>query len=169
MLLMVIYFYYPRVTCLTFTYREASGLWWEDRIRPIVSTVVNLCLNIYLVKRIEMNGVIISTLFCSFFINVPWGTYILFKNYFHMSPRFYFCRIVYYVCITVVAGIITYFTCGFLPSSGWLSLAVKALICLVIPNILLWVVFRNLPEYNYARSLLSRTLGQLNKIRGDKV
>ena len=29
---MVIYFLLPRLTTMTYTYREAAGLWWEDEI-----------------------------------------------------------------------------------------------------------------------------------------
>ena len=79
--LLVMYFLLPRLTTMTYTYREAAGLWWEDRFRPLVSTIVNLVVNILLVQIIGMNGVIISTLICTIFINVPWGSYILFKNY----------------------------------------------------------------------------------------
>ena len=46
----------------------------------------------YGVVKIGMNGVILSTLICSVFINIPWGSIILFRNYFKISSG----RLVHY-------------------------------------------------------------------------
>lgn len=156
MTLVVLYFYLSRVTTMTYTYREAAGLWWEDRFRPIVLTAVNLLLNLLLVQIIGMNGVLLSTVFCTVFISVPWGTYILFKRYFKKSPKDYFLRIILYVLTTSVISVVTITLCDNLPSSGWLILIVKGCICLTIPNILFWLVFRNLKEYLFVTGLMNR-------------
>ena len=85
MIFMVFYFFLPRISTLTYTYREAAGLWWEDRIRPIVATVANLTMNLILVNIIGINGVLISTLLCTIFINIPWGSIILFTKTSHTN------------------------------------------------------------------------------------
>lgn len=156
MVLIVLYFYLSRVTNITFTYREAAGLWWEDRFRPLVLTAVNLTLSLTLVQIIGVNGVVLSTIFCTIFISVPWGTYILFKNYFKMSPKAYFKRILMYISATALISFATLMICDILPSSGWRFLAAKCCICLVIPNILFWVSFRKVKEYLYVITLWNR-------------
>lgn len=156
MVLIVLYFYLSRVTNLTFTYREAAGLWWEDRIRPLVATVANLGLNLLLVRLIGMNGVILSTIVCTVFINVPWGTLILFSNYFKRTPKEYFARILLYVGITSVISALTIVVCSFLPETGWTYLFFKALICFVVPNILFMLAFRRLKEFEYIKCLIKR-------------
>lgn len=165
MILMVLYFLLPRMTTMTYTYREAAGLWWEDRYRPIVATVVNLALNVFLVNTIGMNGVLISTLICTIFINVPWGTIVLFKNYFKRSPKEYFLQIVYYMGITFVAGFITYNICNFLPESGILYLVVKAVICVVVPNIVFIICYFRMDEFKYSIQLAKKILGRFMKER----
>lgn len=154
MTLMVLYFFIPRITTLTYSYREAAGLWWEDRFRPLVSTVANLVLNIMLVRIIGMDGVIISTLICSIFINIPWGSLILFKNYFKCSIREYFLRLVYYTIVTTIVGGVTLFICNLLPGAGFMPMIGKGIICFIIPNILFWIIYHRLPEYQYMKSLI---------------
>lgn len=156
MVLMVVYFLLPRITTMTFTYREAAGLWWEDRIRPLVSAVVNIVVNIVLVKIIGINGVIISTLLCTVCINIPWGSIILFKNYFKISPKEYFLKIIFYVVTTGIVGGVTYFICAFLPSIGWLYLFLKGAICVIVPNMLFYCFYRNKKEFLFFSELLHK-------------
>lgn len=163
MILVVLYFYLSRVTCLTFTYREAAGLWWEDRIRPLIATVANLGLNLLLVNVIGMNGVILSTVVCTVFINVPWGTIILFKNYFKRTPKDYFIKIILYVSITTAVSIVTIFICSFIPASGWGYLAIKGAICLIVPNIIFWIVFKQIKEYAFIETFIKRITNKVRK------
>lgn len=167
MILMALYFFLPRLTTITYTYREAAGLWWEDRFRPLAATVVNLATNIILVKIIGMNGVIISTLICSVFINIPWGSYVLFKSYFHRSPMEYFGAIGYYVFITVIAGAVTMLACESVPQGGFVWLVVKGFLCLVISNACFFLCYRKKAEFkfmtNYASRVLKRFAGKISK------
>ena len=163
MVLMVLYFFLPRITTLTFTYREAAGLWWEDRFRPIVATVVNLVINIFLVRVIGINGVLISTLMCTIFINVPWGTVILFKNYFKKSPAEYFKQTIFYILITVLAGSVTYGTCSIIPLEGIFGLLSCAVTCCIIPNIIFWMFYHKMKEYDYSKELVVQMVQKLSR------
>lgn len=158
MCLIVAYFFIPRITHLTYTYREAAGLWWEDRFRPLVSTVVNLVTNIILVQIMGMNGVIISTLICTIFINVPWGTIILFKKYFERSPMEYFSHIIFYFFITLGVGFFTLQICNLFPEKGFLPLAGKCVVCLIIPNLLFFIIYHRCKEFEFVKYLGKRFL-----------
>lgn len=156
MLLMVAYFTLPKITTMTYTYREAAGLWWEDRFRPIVATVVNLGLNLLLVQICGMDGVIISTLICTVFINVPWGSRVLFKNYFKTSTREYFLRIFYYLIVTAGSAALTWSACSFVPSEGFGGLVIKMVLCVIVPNVLFWVGYFKLPEFGESMKMVKR-------------
>ncbi len=165
MILMVLYFLLPRITAMTFTYREAAGLWWEDRFRPLVATIVNLVANILLVNMIGINGVIISTLICTILINVPWGTHILFKKYFKRAAWEYFMQLIYYLVITLIAGFVTFELCELFPSVGFSLLLLKAAICVVVPNIIFWIFYHRMSEYKYAKGLVKRIIDSMIKNR----
>lgn len=158
MVLMVVYFFFPRVSTITFTYREAAGLWWEDRLRPLIATAANLVINLILVNIIGLNGVLISTIVCSLAINIPWGSHILFRNYFKKSPKEYFLLLAFYTVITAVVGGLTLLACSLLPGEGLLALLGKAAICLVVPNGLFWLIYRRRDEFQYAKGLVARML-----------
>lgn len=163
MVLMVLYFFLPRVTTMTYQYREAAGLWYEDRYRPLVSTAVNLTVNLILVNIIGINGVIISTLICTVFINVPWGSYVLFKKYFNRSAVPYYLRMLYYVFCAGIVGVVTYFACSFLPEDGIISFLLKGIICLIVPNILLLIIYRRRSEFKESKVLVKRIMNDMTK------
>lgn len=165
MCLMVMYFFLPRITTMTYTYREAAGLWWEDRFRPLVATAVNLIINVILVQIIGMNGVIISTLISTIFINVPWGTYILFKNYFKRSIKEYFAQLFYYLVVTIIAGLISLGICNLFPNTGWIILLVKAIICCIIPNIIFFIFYRKMREFEYTKELIVKLSNKIKRRR----
>lgn len=165
MCLMVMYFFLPRITTMTYTYREAAGLWWEDRFRPLVATAVNLIINVILVQIIGMNGVIISTLISTIFINVPWGTYILFKNYFKRSIKEYFAQLFYYLVVTIIAGLISLGICNLFPNTGWIILLVKAIICCIIPNIIFFISYRKMKEFEYTKELIVKLSNKIKRRR----
>jgi O-antigen/teichoic acid export membrane protein len=168
MCLMTLYFFIPRLTNMSYTYREAAGLWWEDRFRPLISTVVNLGINLILVQIIGINGVVISTLVCSVFINIPWGTHILFKNYFKRSSAEYFRHIFFYFTVTIIVALITFFICSLLPSKGLLFLLVKGVVCCVIPNILFWLVYHKRPEFQMIIELINKIMKKIKGLNSHK-
>ena len=79
--------YLLKVGDIVAVYKEATGLYWEDRKRPVIESVFNLILNIVLVKIIGVYGVVISTILSIMFINIPWSASILFNEYFKVSMR----------------------------------------------------------------------------------
>lgn len=152
--LLALMFYASRATAITFLYREALGLWWEDRLRPLIATVVNLTVNIFLVKRIGLNGVVISTIICTSFINVPWGTHVLFRKYFKQGERTYYLELIKYSVITFAVGAITYGCSTMVHFDGLSEIMLKAVICLIVPNIIFVVIYHSKQEFQQSYLLL---------------
>ena len=154
MLLLVFQFLFSRISSITFTYREAAGLWWEDRFRPLVAAIVNLCINLTLIRIIGINGVIIATVFCTLVINIPWGTKILFDKYFNKSPKEYFATLLNYTIYGIIVGSITYNLTNTVTRDGLLSFVIRILICVSVPNVLLAILYCKRPEFIYSVGLL---------------
>ena len=60
---MGLYFYIYQIRKIPVVYKDAAGIWWEDRFRPYVCMVVNVVLNLILVIGFHMDvaGVAIAT------------------------------------------------------------------------------------------------------------
>ena len=130
-----LYFYVYQIRKIPVTYKDAAGIWWEDRFRPYVSMIVNLVLNIVLAQVIGVSGIILSTVI-SLLISIPWENYTLFKYIFHRSSREYYKKMAYYAFTVLFAGIVTFVLCS--PwGNGFPALFIRACICLIVPNLLI--------------------------------
>ena len=152
--LLVIYFYVYQIRKVVLTYKDAGGIWWEDRYRPYITMIVNLVGNFALVQIIGIYGVILSTII-SMLVSIPIENYTVFKYIFNKSSRSFYLTNLLYVALTVGLCALTYWVCSFVPD-GILGLIVRGVICLVIPNAVIIFLFRKTEEFRHAKKLLLR-------------
>ena len=150
-----LYFYIYQIRKIPVVYKDAGGIWWEDRFRPYVCMVVNLAFNILLVQYIGVSGIILSTVL-SLFISIPWENYTIFKYIFHCSSKKYYFKMFTFALTMAIGGAATYFLCGLL-GDGIPNMLLRLLICLIVPN----AVFILL---NYRRAEFKGTVELAKKI-----
>ena len=151
MFIFCIYFFSTHFCRVCHLYRQAAGLWWQDRYRPIVETVVNLGLNILLVRFIGVSGVMFSTIFCIVFIEGTWGTRILFKHYFTEEKQSrYMLKLTWSWLLALIGGGICYIICGKIPLSGIPAVIVFGIIGTIISAVVFAAGNFFLPEFKDA-------------------
>ena len=67
-----VYFYLYETTRLFNVFKNAGGIWHEDRFRPLISAIVNLALNLISVNYIGIYGIVLSTIVALAVIEIPW-------------------------------------------------------------------------------------------------
>ena len=160
-----IYFFSEHFCRVCHLYRQAAGLWWQDRYRPLVETVVNLSLNILLVRFIGVTGVMFSTIFCIVFIEGTWGTRILFKHFFTEEKQSkYMLKLLWSWVLTAAAGAITYFVCRKIALTGIPALIVGGIVGSVASVSIFAAGNCFLPEFKPAVAFMLKLAG-LNKLR----
>ena len=129
-----LYFYIYQIRKIPVVYKDAAGIWWEDRFRPYVCMIVNIVLNILLVQIIGISGVILSTVF-SLCISIPWENYTIFKYVFQRSSRSYYLKMGVSAVTMMIAGSAAYFVCS-LFGDGIIAFLGRGLICIIVPNVI---------------------------------
>lgn len=159
--LLCLYFYLGRAGGTCYAYRQAIGLWWEDRYRAIVESVANLFLNYMTVKIFGVAGVLISTIVTIAFINIPWGEHLLFKLYFKRSMKPYILRQISDLVILSVICLSTYKICSLISIGGFLGLTANACVCVICGLALLFLVniLFHKTEVMQAKEIALRMLG----------
>ena len=157
---MIICFYFTQIRKVVQSYKDAAGMWWEDKFKPLVGCIVNLVLNIYLVRNIGVSGVIISTIISYIFIELPWETHILFKKYFMKSEIIYYLEMIRMSICIIVAGIISYIICESIPYSV-LGLMIRMIICVIVPNIILVLLNYKKTEYNEIKRFFGKYINPM--------
>ncbi|WP_143330613.1 hypothetical protein [Cloacibacillus sp. An23] len=142
-------FYLTGMRQASLTVRDAMGLFWYDRYKPIFEIIVNIFASIILGKKYGvagiMAGTVISTLATCFWIE----PYVVYKYGFHTSIKAYFQKYALYSFITLICAVLTTYLCSFTASFGIYALIVKFVICVIIPNLLYLLCYRTTNELHY--------------------
>lgn len=153
---MGLYFYIYQIRKIPVVYKDAAGIWWEDRFRPYVCMIVNVVLNITLVQIIGISGIILSTVF-SLFISIPWENYTIFKFVFHRSSKAYYGKMFLSAGTMLLAGTVTLGLCSLL-GDGILTFLVKGCICVIVPNVIFALLNGRRHEFRDAKAMVQRIL-----------
>lgn len=145
------------------TFVNATGLFWETRRKPIYECVINLSVSIVLAWKIGLVGVFIGTLVsfvCTFWINPV----VLYKKYFQRSVFPYFLRFAgYFLLAALIAiGLDTALTLA-LQVSPVSDVLIRVASCVVIPNVLLFLIFRKSDGFAYCKKLAQAVLKKSRK------
>ncbi|MGN0638830.1 MAG: lipopolysaccharide biosynthesis protein [Huintestinicola sp.] len=147
------------------TYREAAGAFYYDRYKPIVESLVNIIASIVLARVMGVSGIFLGTVISTLTVCIWVEPYVLFKHVFRSSPKKYFCRLLLYTAVTGAVCALTYFVCGCvtIASPLW-DLAVRVLICALLPNLIFLALFGRTEEFKFFLKLLTDIIsGKLKK------
>lgn len=155
---LVAYFFVSQLNQILITYKDAAGIWHEDRFRPLVTALVNLVLNIVLVQFIGIYGVILSTVISIVVVGMPWILHNLFSVLFKRSMWEYVRKILYYTIVTTFVCAVTYFLTSKIPGSGIGTLFLKAIVSVVLSNIFMFAAYFKMNEFGEVKKLVIRIL-----------
>lgn len=144
----VLYFYIKTINTLLNVYKDASGMWHEDRLRPLVASLVNLALNLILVQFCGIYGVLISTVLAILCVGIPWLLKNLFTVVFDKADmKCYLKKLLLYTLIVFATAILTYFICNIIHLNLLYTLLIRMIICITLPNICYFILYRKTSEF----------------------
>ena len=155
------YFYAMKMGDVKEIYIQASGIWWENRFRAILEVAANLLLNYVLGKYFGIYGIIGASLISLLFLNYGYGAFLIFKHYFkNKKISEYYGRNLLYIGATVSVAAVTYAICSLVPY-GILGIALRLLICAVIPNLFFWLIYRKTSYFAQVKPWIGSILKKL--------
>lgn len=159
-LLIVLSFYVTGMRQSVLTFREAMGLYWYDRHKPLFESAINLAVSILLAKPFGIVGIFIGTVVSTLSTCTWVEPYILFRHGFGAPVGKYFAHYALNTLLTAFAGAATWCICALLPQTGFGSFIIKVLLCCVIPNLFFLLVYGKTSEFRYFLTLGKSVLGK---------
>lgn len=162
----VIYFFVRQFNALFNLYKDASGMWHEDRLRPLAAALTNLVSNLILVQVIGIYGILLSTVLAILCVGMPWLMHNLFTIIFDEKHMWSFIlRLAKYTFVVLISCVVTYFICSRFSIGLIPTILIRGVICLIIPNLIYYLAFKNTEEYNQSLLLVDKmTKGKMNKV-----
>ncbi len=118
--------------------------------------LVNVVGNLIMVQFIGIYGVILSTII-SMIVSWPWENYTVFKYIFKCSQGEYYRQTILYILLGVACCALTWLGCYFCPDNIG-GFVLRVLVCLVVPNVIFFLIFRKNENFISLKSRFRRTL-----------
>ena len=163
---LVIYFFVHCLNIFLNSYKDASGMWHEDRFRPLIEAITNLVLNVVLVQHIGLYGIVISTIL-SMLLVAPWLIHNLFRLIFgkqYLAP--FLKRLSYYIVVSIIVMVVSYYICRCVKLPLVSVIIIRLITCLTCTNTLLFAFYFKLPEFKQCLILANHiTKGKIRIIK----
>lgn len=151
------YFFVYTLNRLLSTYKDAAGLWHEDRFRPLITAIINLILNIWWVNIWGIYGVLLSTVVSMVLIGMPWLIHNLFTLFFDKkSMKKYIRQLFCHILVTALAGTIVCLICAQIHGFNWPKFLLCTLTSVFVPNVLFLIFLRKHEQFRPALRFLDR-------------
>ena len=167
-LCMVTYYYIAESRRVVQVFKDAAGMWWEDKWKPLVGCIVNLVFNIVTVRYWGVYGVILSTVISYLFIELPWETIVLFKKYFKCKLMNYIKQSIQYLTVILLVTILSSILCKYISIEGIIGFFVKGIIAFFISNLIFVFTFRYTEEFKGLLEMIMKIIPKWNAININK-
>jgi O-antigen/teichoic acid export membrane protein len=161
-ILIVFIFYITGMRKTVILFKDASGLFWYDRYKPLFECTLNLVVSLLLVKKLGLTGVLIGTICGSLLVSFWYEAYVLFKYMFQKSIVKYLLLQVKNMTIAVLITLLCYYFSSFI-SNSILGFCLKMMICLTLPNVIYFIIWHKKKEFIYFKSIVLSYRDKLRK------
>lgn len=169
--LFCIYFYLYIVNSVAVVYKEAGGIWHEDRFRPLTGALVNLGINVAFVKIWGVYAVLLSTIISYLVVAMPWLIHNIFSVLFKRKPWRYVRELFINAGITALVALVSYLLCYWIPCYGIAKVISCFVICFIVSNCMVILLCRKTELFvptlelldNITRRKFSKWIGIIKK------
>ena len=162
-------FYIKGTSSVLGAVRSTAGVFRPDRYLHLILAALNLIISISLAKVIGIVGVFIGTLICYIIKEILVLPRIVYNNIFKSSVKQYYLEYARFLATTLVSAGLTLLICNyFIVGDGWGLVAAKLAACIVIPNAVVFMVFRKTEEVKFAWVYIKEFLNRYKKGGADE-
>jgi len=134
--------------------RDATGLFWYGKLRPVAMSILNIVFSVILIKYVGVIGVVIGTIIAKCLTYVWYDPYIVFKHALGSGLAKYFIRYICHWILLAILAIICNLLYSALNISGFLGLIIGAFIITVVVNGVFFALFRKSDQFQYVHTMV---------------
>lgn len=159
----VLQLYIRSVHYAAYTYRVTCGLFVQSKYVPILTSLLNIGLSIYLGMKFGLFGILFATSIARILTVGISDPYLVYKYVFRKSVKAYYKRYILYAVLVVLAYYLAELTAGFVSINGWYGFILSGMIFVIVFNAFFIACTIKSPEFSYVRGLVIRTLKKMSK------
>ena len=135
-------------------FKDAAGIWQEDKFVPVIESVLNIIISIALVKCIGLVGVFIGTILSGLVLWIYSYPKFVHKKLFKKSYKSYIKENLRYLIIFILIIMITYLSSLLCTvNNNLIQVIINTIVAILVPNLLLILIFFKTDNFKYFLSL----------------
>lgn len=157
---MIVLYYYGNVikTSISSTFIDPAGLWNKTLLRQIIVAVVNLTLDVLLVKKFGILGIVFASFLATTVIALPLDIRVVYQYVLKKNYRTGLMQTIRHFAEAAAICAVTYFVCSLINNETLVSFLIRMMICVIIPNVLMFWISRKSVEFKFAKDHLKSVL-----------
>ncbi len=157
LIVLVLNYYLKSMRTCHVIYKDAAGLYYEDRYVPVLESIINIIASLILLKYFGLAGVFMGTFISSmalYCISYPKYVY---KKLFDRTYLDYTKETLGYFLLFITLGLLTFKISSLIVvGNAYLQFIINCVIAILVPNILLLIIFYRTDNFKYYMSLLKK-------------
>lgn len=146
------------------TFKDSAGIWREDKYVPLLESILNIFFSIVCLKIFGLAGVYLGTIISGLVLWCYSYPKFVYKRLFNRSYFKYCIETIRYILNFVFIALITYMIASLIQIDNFLlKVTINAIICLIIPNLALLLLYNKNPNFIYFKNLFFSLLKKRNK------
>lgn len=159
LIILSINFYVQGMRKTSNTFKEAAGIFHEDRFVPIMESIINIVASIAFLKIWGLAGVFLGTVTSSLILFLYSYPVYVYKKLFNRTYWQFLKEHSKYLMISAICGIITVvITKNIKLNNNFIQLILNGIIVVIVPNLLQYLIFRKREEFEYTKSMVINML-----------
>lgn len=159
-IIMAVNFYTVGMQNAVWTFYNTLGLFDHGKYLGLVTGAINIVLSIYLGKIWGLFGILFATFISRLLTNIWYSPFALFKYGFTSNIKKYFFKYIFYLVVLIFTLFLNYVATNFEIENGILSLILKLVICIIVPNLVFFIIFFKTKEFSYIKSKIKFLIGR---------
>lgn len=157
-LLVLIFNYYQNMMRSSYsTFKEAAGIYYEDRFVPLIESILNIIFSIIFTKTLGLAGVFLGTIFSGLALWCYGYPKYVYKKLFDRSYIDYLKETIGYIFLFIIISLISYITSKcIIVNSNILNVIINIIIAIIIPNLIILILFWKTDNFKYFKNLVRR-------------
>lgn len=163
--LAIIFNYFQKMQRNTYsTFKDSAGIWREDKLVPLIESTLNIIFSIVLLKKFGLTGVFLGTILSGLTLWCYSYPKFVYKKLFKRSYKEYSRETIGYILLFIVIAIITYSISKICTvNNDLIQILINVLICIVVPNFIMIIIFRKTENFKYFKDMLINILQKISK------
>ncbi len=160
-ILLVVNFYMYGMQNAVWLFKVTFGIFKQGQYLVLLTALINLVLSFAFGFYYGLLGILIATAIARLVTNTWYDPYIVFTLGLKQNPVNYLKKYIKYLIVIAISLVVLFSINYYFPISGTVGLLWKMLLCITIPNVIIYFAYKNTAEFKNVLLLIKAVVAKV--------